>query len=52
MDFNGLIPALQAGRADFVMAGMTPTAERKKMLIFLTFTTKLKIQLSPIKAAI
>ena len=31
MDFNGLIPALQAKRADFVMAGMTPTAERKKM---------------------
>ena len=28
MDFNGLIPALQAGRADFVMAGMTPTEER------------------------
>ncbi len=24
-DFNGLIPALQAGRADFVMAGMTAT---------------------------
>lgn len=30
MDFNGLIPALQAGRADFVMAGMTPTEERKQ----------------------
>lgn len=29
-DFNGLIPALQAKRADFVMAGMTPTEERKK----------------------
>ncbi|MBD2774225.1 ABC transporter substrate-binding protein/permease [Iningainema tapete] len=29
-DFNGLIPALQANRADFVMAGMTPTEERKK----------------------
>jgi arginine/lysine/histidine transporter system substrate-binding protein len=29
-DFNGLIPALQANRADFVMAGMTPTPERKK----------------------
>lgn len=28
MDFNGLIPALQAGRVDFVMAGMTPTPER------------------------
>ncbi|MEG3901805.1 ABC transporter substrate-binding protein/permease [Microcoleus sp. B4-C5] len=34
MDFNGLIPALQAGRADFVMAGMTPTAERKKNVDF------------------
>ena len=29
-DFNGLIPALQSNRADFVMAGMTPTPERKK----------------------
>lgn len=28
MDFSGLIPALQAGRVDFVMAGMTPTEER------------------------
>lgn len=28
MDFNGLIPALQSGRADFVMAGMTPKPER------------------------
>ncbi|HEY9825007.1 MAG TPA: ABC transporter substrate-binding protein/permease [Stenomitos sp.] len=33
-DFNGLIPALQAGRADFVMAGMTPTPERKKNVDF------------------
>ena len=33
-DFNGLIPALQAGRADFVMAGMTPTEERKKNVDF------------------
>ncbi|MEG4285170.1 ABC transporter substrate-binding protein/permease [Microcoleus sp. A006_D1] len=34
MDFNGLIPALQAKRADLVMAGMTPTAERKKNVDF------------------
>ncbi|UBF28654.1 ABC transporter substrate-binding protein/permease [Kovacikia minuta CCNUW1] len=33
-DFNGLIPALQANRADFVMAGMTPTAERRKNVDF------------------
>ncbi len=33
-DFNGLIPALQAGRADFVMAGMTPTPEREKNVDF------------------
>ncbi len=33
-DFNGLIPALQAKRADFVMAGMTPTAERQKSVDF------------------
>lgn len=36
-DFNGLIPALQAGRADFVMAGMTPTPERKKNVDFSDF---------------
>lgn len=35
-DFNGLIPALQANRADFVMAGMTPTEERKKNVDFST----------------
>jgi polar amino acid transport system substrate-binding protein len=34
MDFNGLIPALQANRADFVMAGMTPTEERKQNVDF------------------
>ena len=33
-DFNGLIPALQANRADFVMAGMSPTSERKKNVDF------------------
>lgn len=30
MDFNGLLPALQSKRADFVMAGMTPKPERLK----------------------
>ena len=44
-DFNGIIPALQSKRADFAMAGMTPTAERKKMLTLAIFTTKQKIQL-------
>ncbi|MBW4634329.1 MAG: ABC transporter permease subunit [Iphinoe sp. HA4291-MV1] len=33
-DFNGLIPALQANRADFVMAGMNPTAQRRKNVDF------------------
>jgi polar amino acid transport system substrate-binding protein len=33
-DFNGLIPALQAKRADFVMAGMTPTEERGQNIDF------------------
>lgn len=28
MNFDGLVPALQSKRADFVMAGMTPTPER------------------------
>lgn len=35
-DFNGLIPAIQAKRADFVMAGMTPTDERKQNVDFST----------------
>jgi len=34
IDFNGLLPALQSKRADFVMAGMTPTEERKKNVDF------------------
>lgn len=34
IDFNGLIPALQSGRADFVMAAMIPTPERKRSVDF------------------
>jgi arginine/lysine/histidine transporter system substrate-binding protein len=34
LDFNGLLAALQSKRADFVMAGMTPTEERKKSVDF------------------
>lgn len=34
MDFNGLIGAIQADRVDFVMAGMTPTDERKESVDF------------------
>ncbi|PSB11438.1 ABC transporter substrate-binding protein [filamentous cyanobacterium CCP1] len=34
IDFNSLIPALQANRADFVMAGMTPTEERRQNVDF------------------
>lgn len=33
-DFNGLIPALVTSRADFVMAGMSPTPEREKSVDF------------------
>ncbi|MCG9893745.1 MAG: transporter substrate-binding domain-containing protein [Thermosynechococcaceae cyanobacterium MS004] len=33
-DFKGLIPALQTGRADFVMAGMTPPQNVGKTSIF------------------
>lgn len=33
-DFNGLIPALATNRADFVMAGMSPTPEREKNVDF------------------
>ncbi|GAB4150901.1 MAG: transporter substrate-binding domain-containing protein [Cyanobacteria bacterium J069] len=34
VDFNALIPTLQSKRADFVMAGMTPTEERKQNVDF------------------
>ncbi|ARK29418.1 transporter substrate-binding domain-containing protein [Halalkalibacter krulwichiae] len=34
MDFNGLIPAMESGRVDFVLAGMTPTEERKQNVDF------------------
>lgn len=34
MDFNGLLPALNAGKADIVMAGMTPDEERSKAVNF------------------
>lgn len=34
IDFNGLLPALQSERVDFVMAGMTPTEERKENVDF------------------
>ncbi|MDX2232638.1 MAG: ABC transporter substrate-binding protein/permease [Leptolyngbyaceae cyanobacterium bins.349] len=34
MEFNGLIPAMQSGRVDFVMAAMTPTPERRANIDF------------------
>ncbi|RKP58209.1 ABC transporter permease subunit [Cohnella endophytica] len=34
MDFSGLIAALQTGRVDFVMSGMSVTEERKKSVAF------------------
>ncbi|QHW35389.1 ABC transporter permease subunit [Paenibacillus rhizovicinus] len=34
MDFNGLIAALQSGRVDFVMSGMSVTEERKQSVDF------------------
>ncbi|MCX7922639.1 MAG: ABC transporter substrate-binding protein [Clostridia bacterium] len=34
MKFDGLLPALQTGNIDFVIAGMTPDAERSKMVDF------------------
>ena len=32
--WNGLIPALTSGKIDVIMAGMSPTAERKKEIAF------------------
>ena len=34
MDFGGLVTAVKNGQADFVMAGMTPTEERKENVDF------------------
>jgi len=34
MEFKGLIGALQSGRADFVISGLSPTEERKKTVDF------------------
>ena len=34
MDFNSLIPALQANKFDIVLAGMTPTPEREEVVDF------------------
>lgn len=34
MDFNGLLAALDAGKIDFVVAGMTPDEERRKNVDF------------------
>ena len=34
MSFDGLLPALQSGKVDVVIAGMSPTEERKKAVDF------------------
>lgn len=34
MEFNGLVGALQSGRADFVLSGISPTEERKESVDF------------------
>jgi len=34
IEFSGLIPAIETGQVDFVLAGMTPTEERKKNVDF------------------
>lgn len=34
MDFNSLVPALQAGKVDVVISGMTPNEDREKVVDF------------------
>lgn len=34
MDFTGIIPAIQSGRADMAISGLSPTKERKKSIDF------------------
>ena len=31
IDFNSLVPALQAGKVDIVISGMSPDKEREKL---------------------
>jgi polar amino acid transport system substrate-binding protein len=50
-DFNGLVPALQANRADFVMAGMTPTPERQRNVDFSTIYYEAKNTIVATKAS-
>ncbi len=48
MTFKGLIPALNTKRVDFVMAGMTPTPDRKKSVDFSsTYYTAKQVILAP-----
>ena len=42
MEFNSLIPAIQAKKVDFVLAGMTPNAERDKVVDFSTILLRYK----------
>ncbi|MGN1113394.1 MAG: transporter substrate-binding domain-containing protein [Acutalibacteraceae bacterium] len=42
MDFDAIITAVQSGKADFGMAGMTVTAEREKSINFTDTYTKAK----------
>jgi amino acid ABC transporter substrate-binding protein, PAAT family (TC 3.A.1.3.-) len=37
-EWDGLVPALTSGKIDAIIAGMSPTAERKKPLISQIFT--------------
>ncbi|MFC4769067.1 transporter substrate-binding domain-containing protein [Effusibacillus consociatus] len=50
MKFNGLLPALQAGRADFAMAGITPTQDRKQNTDFSMVYYESKKGSTPAKA--
>lgn len=50
-DFNGLLPALHSKRADFVMAGMTPTEERKTNVDFSTIYYEAKSTIVALKGS-
>lgn len=39
LDFNGLIPAMQAGRLDFIASGMYASDERAKQVSFVQYMT-------------
>ena len=50
MDFNGVLPSLQSGKADFAACGITVTAERQESMLFSSATYKSGTTLGVLKS--